>query len=139
MQEILSILQRGESLRRHQSTSPYELYASTLNAMICTTLSSSGPRLVEQENPATPSLFTPTWIHAIIAAQDGPLERTKDGKYSCRIKDQRIEMSESESQPVLQFLHETLPREQDVEKEIETQSAILADLTQYVQVFVEGM
>jgi hypothetical protein len=74
-----------------------------------------------------------------MAAQDGPLERTKDGKYSCRIKDQRIEMSESESQPVLQFIHETLPREQDVEKEIETQSAILADLTQYVQVFVEGM
>lgn len=139
MQEILSIVQRGESLRRHQSTSPFELHASTLNAMISSTLNSSGPRLVEQDNTVAPSSFTPTWIQAIIAAQDGQLKRGEDGKYFCSVKGRLVEMSETDSQPVLQFIHETLPRDQDVQKEIETHSAILADLTQYVGGFVEGM
>ncbi|KAJ5136093.1 hypothetical protein N7448_004647 [Penicillium atrosanguineum] len=137
MQDVGSIIQRRESLKRHQSTAPFELHASTLNTMISSTLNRNGPQLADPGNSVTPISSTPTWYHAIIAAQDGDLERTKDGKYRGHVRGQVVEISEAESQPILQFIHETLPRDQDVQKEIDAHVAMLEDLTRYVGAFVE--
>lgn len=139
MQNVKSILERRESLNRHQTTAPFDLHASTLNTMISSTLNSSGPQLADPGNTAKVSPSTPTWYHAIIAAQDGDLERAQDGKYRGRVRGQAVELSDTESQPILQFIHETLPRDQDVQKEVDAQAAMLDDLTHYVKAFVEGV
>lgn len=107
--------------------------------MISSTLNRSGPQIADTEHSVTPFSPTPTWYHAIIAAQDGDLERTKDGKYYGHVRGHWVELSEAETQPILQFIHEALPRDQDVQKEIDAHVAMLEELTQYVGAFVEGM